>query len=247
MTDFFEQDPDFDGTDRPDPDCSQRDLDSTRPSETDDPQEPAEIPHPTLYPEPELEDELSIEKGWHRNSLKDPEVFGLFYDKYYDRIFKLLFNMMRHRQDAETLTQAAFTTAFERRGEFEFRGTTMGAWIYRIARNAAIKELKSRKKWPRVPLEHEGAADNVLIPLRERPDHLLQDRQQRENLARAMDGLDPDCYSWLQMRYVTGLTTPQLAVIAGVKTGTMKSRLNRCREKLRDLLDALPGKEKDRP
>lgn len=249
MSDYFDYEPDFDATVSGKRDYTRQSPEHEQPDIPAPEERPSAVPGPSdageeteelqRYRDPELEDELGIEKGWHRRSLKDPEVFDLFCHKYYDRIFKYLFNMMRNRHDAEELTQATFTIAFEQRTNFVFRNVTIGAWYYRIARNLATKELKERKKLPRVPLEHVGAAASLLVPLISRPDHRAISRQERHNLALAMDALDPDCYSWLQLHFVTGLSTPQVAAIAGVRTGTMKSRLSRCVAKLQDRFLAL--------
>lgn len=208
MTRFFKKNPDFDATDSSLEDSS-----------------------------PQNDDEFLIEEGWHRRSLRDPEIFGYFFDKYYDRIFGFLYNMTRSRDMADELTQATFVTAFEKRSGFVFREVPIGAWLFQIARSKAIKTDLQRER--QVPLEFLKAGDGTLVEFRPGPDHRLLSKEEQSRLFQGLDLLDPDCRSWLVLHYFEGLTTPQLARIAGVKEGTMKSRLSRCLERLRDHLKGL--------
>jgi len=181
------------------------------------------------------DDEFTVESFWHRRSLSDPEAFTYFIDKYYERVHRFLLVMLRDRGEAEQATQETFLKAFETRRRFVFRRQTIESWIFQIARRNGFKAGKSLRR--HVPLEPEGLDEERLIEFRPNPERRLLGEEERRELLKALNDLDPDCRSWLALHYVVGLPTPRVAAIAGVTTGAMKSRLSRCRAKLKERLE----------
>lgn len=198
------------------------------------------LPTQEVEPEriPSQEDgdhEFIVESFWHRRSLSDPEAFAYFVDKYHERVHRFLLFMLRDRGVAEEVTQDTFLKAFEIRRRFVFQGKTIESWIFQIARRKGVKAGKMQRR--HVPLQPEDLDEERLIEFRPDPERRLLGEEERRELLRALDELDPDCRSWLALHYVVGLPTPRVAAIAGVTTGTMKSRLSRCRAKLRERLE----------
>lgn len=181
------------------------------------------------------DDEFIVESFWHRRSLSDPEAFTYFIDKYYERVHRFLLVMLRDRGEAEHVTQDTFLNAFEYRRRFVFRRQTIESWIFQIARRNGFKAGKKLSR--HVRLQPEDLDEERLIEFRPDPERRLLGEEERRELLRALDELDPDCKSWLALHYVVGLPTPRVAAIAGVTTGTMKSRLSRCRAKLKERLE----------
>lgn len=100
--------------------------------------------------------ELEIEKRWLLNARTDPEAFMHFYAKYYDRVFRLCYHRVVDRELAEDLTAETFLQAQQHLGRFRWQGTTMGAWLYRIALNQVRYRGRDRR-----PLAAFDPADDL--------------------------------------------------------------------------------------
>jgi RNA polymerase sigma-70 factor (ECF subfamily) len=174
--------------------------------------------------------ELDIERRWLLHSQVDPEQYVRFYDKYYDLIYGFLLNRTRNPDFAEDLCQATFIQAFEKRWSFRFQRVTFGAWLYRIASNLANQEDRRRKVRNPVPLDHN---DSCLVDSVALQDEKLLAQIDNDDLVRCLTEIDPECRTWITLHYIEGLTTPEVAAIAGVPQGTMKARLSRCLNKMR--------------
>jgi len=192
----------------------------------------------TIQPEPhcvqqEKTSEIEIERRWLLLSRVDPEQFARFYDKYYERIYSFLLNRTRDPGLAGELCQATFIQAFDKRWSFRFRRVTFGAWLYRIAANLANMEDRRRKARNAAPpdIDIDQLVDTAVLQ-----DEELLAGLDNKALARCLEEIGPECRSWITLHYLEGLTTPQVAVIAGVPEGTMKARLSRCLTKMRGRL-----------
>ncbi len=178
--------------------------------------------------------ELDIEKRWLILARTDPEAFFFFYQKYYDRLFRLCQNRVLDVDLAEDLVAETFLKAQRSLPRFRWMGLTMGAWLFRIALNQVRSHLRNRL--PTAPLDPE---DNALAgggtdPLGE----VLLDETQRR-VRRAMGGLDAATAEIVRLHYWDELGIREIGVVLDLPAGTVKSRLSRGRRRLRELLARL--------
>jgi RNA polymerase sigma-70 factor, ECF subfamily len=75
----------------------------------------------------------------------DPEAFGALYDRHSDRIFRYVYARLRDRTMAEDVTAEVFFKALKGLGSYRPEAGEFAAWLYRIAGNAVIDHLRSRK------------------------------------------------------------------------------------------------------
>ena len=125
-----------------------------------------------------------------------------------------------------------------------FRGqSTLRTWIYRIV----INQASNRQRWWRrrhrsqqVALEDHTAAHGELPDRRETssPDREFQKRETSALVWRALDRLPFDQRAVIVLREIEGLSYEEIATSLNVAVGTVKSRLSRARENLRDGLGA---------
>ncbi|MDX2198750.1 MAG: sigma-70 family RNA polymerase sigma factor [Phycisphaerae bacterium] len=156
------------------------------------------------------------------------------YGQTSERVFRLLTRMTHSAEAAEDLAQETYLKAFAAIAKFDER-SSVNTWLYRIAVNEALQWL--RRKLP-VPLDPGAAAA--------RPDSRAngQDPSVRLDVERAMATLDPIDRTMLLLRYQEGLDYRAIAEVTGIAMGTVASRLNRARERLRELLaDFTPERE----
>ena len=133
-------------------------------------------------------------------------------------IYRFALRMVRDPPTAEDVTQEAFLRAFRMlprfRGEAKF--TT---WLYRIARNAAVDAMR------------RGAHQRRLAE-RAEPQPSADDPALRLTIAAAVDALSPHLREAFVVIEVVGLSYREAAVVLGVPTGTLKSRMHAARKAL---------------
>ncbi|MBC7225574.1 MAG: sigma-70 family RNA polymerase sigma factor, partial [Anaerolineae bacterium] len=139
---------------------------------------------------------------------------------------------------AADVTQEAFLKAF--RGLKGYRGGSFKAWILRIVTNACYDHLRSQQRRPSDSLEAmlEESPDHSLL-LREEgesPDEYLLRAELSDVIQAGIATLPPDQRIVLVLSDILGFSYQEIAEIATINLGTVKSRLSRAREKLRAYL-----------
>jgi RNA polymerase sigma-70 factor (ECF subfamily) len=174
----------------------------------------------------------------------DESAFNEIVARYRGRIFGLTLNLLRNTADAEEVTQDAFIRAY--RGLGRFRGeSSFATWLYRIALNLARNRYwyffrRRRHNW--VSLDHPLGQDSEttfadLIADRDHdPAQETASDEFSALVATCMERLDCKHREILTMRNVLDLSYEEIARTLGINIGTVKSRIARAREYLRELL-----------
>lgn len=148
------------------------------------------------------------------------------YDRTSGRIYGLLLRMTGSRDDAFDLSQSTYVRAFERIAQFDGR-SSVSTWLYRIAVNEALQLIRHRAT-ERVRLkeleEPRGARDTA-------PSQMA-----RIDVQDALAELDADERAILLLRYQEGLDYRKIAEVLECAEGTVGSRLNRARARMREIL-----------
>lgn len=156
------------------------------------------------------------------------------YERTSERVFRLLVRMTHSADIAEDLAQETYLKAFSAIATFDER-SAVNTWLYRIAVNEALQWL--RRKTP-VLLDPEVAA------ARPDPRNNGHDSGAHLDIESALAALDPMDRAMLLLRYQEGLDYRAIAEVTEIAMGTVASRLNRARERLRELLrDFAPERE----
>ena len=172
----------------------------------------------------------------------DERAFGLLVARHQERIFGFLMGMVRDRTVASDLFQETFLRAVqamhERRGSYEQQGRWV-AWVMRIARNAALDHLRSRKKWQDVsPSDDDGPSYWDRLP-DEAPDAaaLLERATLDADVAACIDQLPPEQREVVLLRHQSELTFREIAELTDVSINTALGRMRYALINLRKLLD----------
>jgi len=166
--------------------------------------------------------------------------------RYERPVYSLIYRMVRDRELAEDLTQETFVkvlNALDRyRPEFKF-----SSWIFKIANNAAIDQLRRREL---DTLSLEGGPD-ATTPDRleatslqvgsptESPLDELEARELGAAIEHAIGRLRPEYRACIILRHVEGRAYDEIADILGLPLGTVKTYIHRARAELRDTLEPL--------
>lgn len=172
----------------------------------------------------------------------DEDAFRLIVERYRNQIINFIYKMINDYDRATELSQETFlriyTTARNYQANYSF-----STYIYRIAANLAISELRQRKRRRWVSLlnpfgtrDDEEERELVLPDTAPLQDETLIDSERRKAVSRAIQSLPEKYRLTLVLRDVEGLSYDEIAEITGLSEGTVKSRINRARNLLRDKL-----------
>jgi RNA polymerase sigma-70 factor (ECF subfamily) len=139
--------------------------------------------------------------------------------------------------DAEDVAQDAFLRAFHRLDRFRAEGS-FRAWLLTITNRAALDHLARRRTDRHAPAPVEtGPASELPSPAR-LPADALESRERIERLEGKLSLLGDERRLVLILRDIEGLTYEEIAEVADVPLGTVKTRLHRARNHLIELLRA---------
>lgn len=174
----------------------------------------------------------------------DATAFDQLVSRYWARIYAMVSQLLRNHQDAEEVTQDAFIRAH--RGLGNFRGeSAFSTWLYQIATNLARNRYWywwRRKRDQSISLDAPLGADNEgtiadLLPAeQETPEDATVTQEFVHRVAECMDELSEKHREILILRNVQNLAYEEIAEILGISVGTVKSRIARARESLRERL-----------
>jgi RNA polymerase sigma-70 factor, ECF subfamily len=156
----------------------------------------------------------------------DLSQFGEVYARYSDRIYGYCLRRLDSVPDAEDLTSQVFERAMA--GLDGYRGGSVAAWLFRIARNAVIDYVRRRK--PAVPLD---AAPPHLVSDDPSPIDQLLHAERWQTVRSLIDDLPDDQADLLVMRIVGGLSAEEIGEVFGKSAGAVRVELHRIVKKLR--------------
>ena len=190
----------------------------------------------TAFPE-RPEEEPSEADLVARAQKGDLAAFNELVERYQTSVFNLCLRMLGAPQPAEDATQEAFISAF--RHIEKFRGGMFRSWLLRIASNACYDELRRRKSRPAVSIdEPRGEDDRAIDPPSGSPtmEEHAEQMELRGALEAALARLPADQRLAIVLCDVQGLDYAEIAVVMQCSLGTVKSRINRARGKMRTLM-----------
>jgi RNA polymerase sigma-70 factor, ECF subfamily len=202
---------------------------------------------PAATPEPAAQRELELLRRAQRGQR---EAYGQLVLLYQDRLYNAVLRLIGDREEARELTQEAFTRGLMKLDSFRGDASPY-TWLFRIAVNLAISQLRKIKRHRTFSLSAPGRngngrhstedqasslVDRLASQDTPRPSDTIEDREQGEAVLAALGRLDAEYRAVLVMRDIEGFDYQQMADVLGLPLGTLKSRLFRARLALRDEL-----------
>ena len=156
----------------------------------------------------------------------DLEGLKWIFEAFSQRLINQCYRILLSREQAEDVVQDLFVRLPEIVGEF--RGeSALGTWLYRVAHNMCLTRLQQAGNRRR--LEEANLAADDLAP---RDAYEISDL-----LGKALAGLDPETRSLLWLKEGEGVPLKELSGIFKLPEGTLKSRLSRARDRVREFLE----------
>lgn len=151
--------------------------------------------------------------------------FDALYRSTVDELYAYVASLLRDRAAAEDVTAQTFEKAFRRRSSFNEKRGTQRAWLFTIARNTALDELRRRKR----------TASLVVDPGDDQPEPLAPEHDERlATLREALDGLDPRDRELIALKFHAGLSNTEVAAILGISVANAGTRAHRAMTRLRE-------------
>lgn len=173
----------------------------------------------------------------------DEDAFAAIIERYRNPITNFLYRFLNDREEAVDLAQETFVRVYFALDRYH-TGYAFSTYIYRIASNLAISEIRKRKRRNVLSLtglfQREDSETEEYQPPDHRQlqdDHLI-DGETSQLIQTAIASLPPKYRAAIVLRDIEGLSYDEIAEIMGLGLGTTKSRISRARgllkEKLKD-------------
>jgi RNA polymerase sigma-70 factor, ECF subfamily len=160
----------------------------------------------------------------------DQDALKEVFELYRDRVYRIAYGVVRHREDALDIVQEVFIKLFRSIHQFEGK-SRLYTYLYRMTMNTAIDHSRKAKKLSSSSIDQEGGFVPV-DPAERRPDQIAAHRELQDRLRKAMDSLPHDQRAALVFREVEGLSYQETAEAMGCSIGTVMSRLHYARKKI---------------
>jgi RNA polymerase sigma-70 factor (ECF subfamily) len=176
---------------------------------------------------------------------RDAGAFRAIMQKHNRRLYRIARGILRNNTEAEDAVQDAYVSAFTQLASY--RGeSTLATWLSRIVMNEALGRL--RRKRPTVDLAAlesvRSEAEVIQFPLStpsNDPERTMAQRQILQLVEQATDNL-PEAFRLVFVtRVIEGMSVEETSELLGIKPETVKTRLHRARQLVRDQLDKQIG------
>ncbi|MBR0400443.1 MAG: sigma-70 family RNA polymerase sigma factor [Mogibacterium sp.] len=156
--------------------------------------------------------------------------FKTIYDKYYDRIYKYVYTMLLHREDAEDIVSETFIAAYTAYDKYDPSLSSPATWLTRIAHNRAVNYVRSAAYTKRadMPEYYEPSSG---------PNDFTADIENNELVLRLYSQLSEDEREFLNLRYTMQLKDSEIAEMLGLKSKAVNKRYQRLMAKCRSILE----------
>lgn len=150
----------------------------------------------------------------------DRQAFAALYRTYLPNVYKFLYYRLNNKSQVEDMTAEVFLRALRKIGDFTWTGADFGAWLLRIARNLILDEAKSS----RAKLEHlaEEMPEDSSGQAETAEDAVIE-RFNQSAVRDAIKTLRPDQRDVVTLRFLQGLSVPEVAQLMDKKEGTIRT------------------------
>lgn len=187
-----------------------------------------------------IQDEHEVRRQNYSEKEKT-EIFDTEFMTHVDSMYNFAYRLTFDEDDAKDLVQDTYLKAFRFINSFE-RGTNAKAWLFRILKNSFINEFRKKSKQPAKVDYNEveqyynsdDAGEQMTTDLRvETVQHMIGDE-----ISGALNGIPVDFRTVIILSDLEGFTYEEMSKILDIPIGTVRSRLHRARNMLKDKLAA---------
>ncbi len=157
------------------------------------------------------------------------DAFGELYITFVEKIYRYLFYQVKSKPLAEDITEEVFLKAWRAIKSCRGKESTFSSWLYRIAHNQMVDEIRKRQRRPALELENvENISDNS--------EGVVNSREQLE-MAAVIDRLPPNQRQVIILKFIEGLDNPEIARIMDKSEGAIRVLQMRGLSRLKEELE----------
>jgi RNA polymerase sigma factor, sigma-70 family len=172
----------------------------------------------------------------------DGDAFGDLIRKYENFVYNTVYHAIGNRDDAFDVSQEVFIKAY--RALKNFRGDCkFSTWLYKIAMNASKDYIRDKSKHRTVSLSDWTDDDISMKPpeiieeaVTANPEESYERDEQRDAVRKAIANLSEDHRNVIVLRDIEGYSYEEIAEMLDIEVGTVKSRINRARNAVKENL-----------
>ena len=156
--------------------------------------------------------------------------FEALYRAARDDVYAYVATLLRDRSAAEDVTAAAFERAYRKQRTFRADRGSARAWLFGIARNAALDELRRRRRTAALTADPEDVEAAL-------PEDDAESALRRAAVRSALAGLEPRERELVALKFHAGLANAEIAAVLGVSVSNVGTQLHRAMTKLREAVE----------
>ena len=187
-----------------------------------------------------MDEDIELVKSF---KAEDKTAFDKLVLKYKNKVFNLCYRMLGNYEDANDSAQDTFVKVFCSLDKFRME-STFSTWLYRIAVNTCKNkfvsvEYRYREKTVRIDDPDESEEGSHKIEIRDEslsPGAELERKEKEALIQKAIAALPKEQKAVVVLRDINGMSYEEVAKVTGYNLGTVKSKLARARQALREKL-----------
>jgi RNA polymerase sigma-70 factor (ECF subfamily) len=162
----------------------------------------------------QVQDEESLVQ---RAQQRDQKAFAQLYEGYFDKIYRYVVLRIGNAIEAEDVTQQVFLNALQSISSFKWKGAPFSAWLFRIAHNQVVDYLRKKTR------QATESLDESLVISKSDPQLAVEQRLDIDQLMLATKQLTKAQQEVIALRFVSELSTAQVAKVMGKSEGAVKA------------------------
>lgn len=179
---------------------------------------------------------MNVEKDLIRQAKKgDVNAFEELIAGHQKRVYNIVYRFFNNPEDAMDISQEVFIKVYTSLKNFK-ENSSFSTWLYRIAVNTCI-DFSRKKEIDTLPIKEELAGiEQKTISSPDLPEKVLEDKELKSVLEEAIKSLPESQKTCIILRDIQGFSYVEISEILSCSLGTIKSRINRGRQALREKL-----------
>jgi RNA polymerase sigma factor (sigma-70 family) len=182
---------------------------------------------------------LARSPGTAASHRRQPEIEGQLVDELFrtcaSDLHGYAISLVGDRSAAEDITALAFERLYRSRSRLDESRGTPRAWLFAIARNAALDELRRRRRWGYVPADEQARDESAV--------EAIEQVERRATVSGALTELSPREREIVLLKFHGQLSNSEIAKVLGVSESNAGTRLHRALTHLRERYLALNREE----
>ncbi len=167
--------------------------------------------------------------------------YAILVERYSNYVFTIISRLVANREEAEDIAQEVFVKAYLSLAGFRGK-SKFSTWLYSIAHTTGISHLR-RRTVDRIFAEEDQIAAYADNKTHETSEQSVNHKTMQQIVEYAISKLDIIDAEIITLFYMAGQTVEEVAAITSMETGTVKVRLFRARQKMKDIIEQKYGAE----